>query len=78
MAEVEKFFFNRWEAAPSHGVLLSYPGIYRGKPDWVKASLCPTGSNSGQAALTNFGPRREPHQDDCGANKGALRLTTVL
>ena len=42
MAEVEKFFFNRWEAAPSRGVLHTYPGIYGGKPDWLKASHCPT------------------------------------
>ena len=42
MAGVEKFFFNRWEAAPSLGVLRTYPGIYGGKPDWLKASHCPT------------------------------------
>ena len=78
MAEVEKFVANRWEAAPSLGVIRTYRGIYGGKPDWLKASLYPTVINSDQAALTNFGPRREHHQDDHAANKGVLRLATAL
>ncbi len=69
MAELEKFFVNRREAALSLGVIRTYVGVPGGKPDWLKAPLYPQSSTSIQAALTNFGPRRELHQDDCGANK---------
>ena len=44
MAEVEKFFVNRREAALILGVIRTYGGISGGKPDWLKASLYPQSS----------------------------------